>query len=90
MIKKSVQNGDISIVLCDCGGTLGTRLDFDKITKQLKQIPAVAQVACTSDLCRKEQCSKLVKSMAKKQTDRLVIGACNREVFDQALCRAAE
>ena len=89
MIKKAVQNGDISILLCDCGGTLGTRLDFDKITKQLKQIPAVAQVACTSDLCRKEQCSKLVKSIAKKQTDRLVIGACNREVFDQALCRAA-
>jgi len=89
VIKKAVQNGDIGIVLCDCGGTLGTRLDFDKITKQLKQMSAVAQVLCTSDLCRKGQCSKLVKSMAKKQTDRLVIGACNREVFDRELCRAA-
>ncbi|MHC4532013.1 MAG: hypothetical protein ACYSXD_10710, partial [Planctomycetota bacterium] len=89
MIKKAGQNGDISVVLCDCGGTLNTRLDFEKITKELKQISAVAQVLCTSDLCGKGQCSKLIKSMTKKQTDRLVIGACNREVFDQDLCRAA-
>jgi len=76
---------DIAVVLCDCGQTLHDRLDFDRLQKHLTQMPEVATVKITSKFCRQNECNKVIKSLEKKQARRLVIAACDREIFDKNL-----
>jgi heterodisulfide reductase subunit A-like polyferredoxin/coenzyme F420-reducing hydrogenase delta subunit len=85
VIKKIEQNGDVRVVLCDCGGTLRDRLDFEKLQKHLEQLAAVTAVSCCSKFCQQKDCTKTIEDIAKKQTKRLVIGACDQEVFDKNL-----
>lgn len=85
MIKKLEQNGDVGVVLCDCGGTLRDRLDFEKLQKHLEQLPAVTAVSCCSKFCQQSDCTKTIERIAKKKIKRLVIGACDQEVFDKNL-----
>jgi heterodisulfide reductase subunit A-like polyferredoxin/coenzyme F420-reducing hydrogenase delta subunit len=84
------ENRDIAVVLCDCGQTLRDRLDFDRLQKHLTQLPEVATVKLTSKFCRQNECNKLIKSLEKKQTHRLVIGACDKEIFDKNLSEVME
>ena len=78
-------NPETNVLLCDCGKTLHSSLDFDKLQNNLKQLPQVNTVELTSGLCRQNDCQKALKSLEKKQTKRLVIGACDREIFDESL-----
>jgi len=79
---------DVGVVLCDCGGTLRSRLDFEKLKKHLAQLPAVATVELCSKFCQQNECNKLIKAILKGQAKRMVIGACDREIFDKTLCEA--
>lgn len=91
MIQKAEQtNGDadVGVVLCDCGGTLRGRLDFDRLGKHLGQLPAVATVKLCSKFCRQSECTEAIKSISKKQGRRVVIGACDQEIFDGSLREA--
>jgi len=88
--KKAEQNGDVGVVLCDCGGTLRARLDFKELQSHLEQLDAVTAVTCCSKFCRENECSKTVKSILKTQAERVVIGACDQETFDSSLRAAME
>jgi len=89
VIKKAEQTkGDVGIVLCDCAGTLRSRLDFDQLTEHLSGLEEVATVKLCSKFCQQKDCTKTIKSL--KQTERLVIGACDREIFDNTLQEAIQ
>ncbi len=85
MIKKIEQNGGVGVVLCDCGETLRDRLDFEKLQKHLEQMPAVKAVSCCSKFCQQKDCSKAIQRIATKKAKRIVIAACDEEVFDKCL-----
>jgi heterodisulfide reductase subunit A-like polyferredoxin/coenzyme F420-reducing hydrogenase delta subunit len=86
VIKKAEQtNEDTGVVLCDCGGTLRGRLDFEKLQKHLDQLPSVAKVSCCSKFCQQDECAKVTKFLTKKQVSRVVIAACDTENFDRTL-----
>ena len=87
MSKKIEQNGDVGVVLCDCGGILRDRLDFEKLQKYLEQMPAVAAVSRCSEFCQQKDCTKAIERMVTKKAKRMVIGACDQEVFDKNLRR---
>lgn len=90
MIQKAKQaDGDIGVVLCDCGGTLRDRLDFEKLQKALEQEPLVAKVKCCSHFCKGDECTRTIKSLTTKQVNRVVIAACDVENFDKILREAA-
>jgi len=92
MIQKDRHSGDVSVVLCDCGGTLRNRLDFGRLQKHLGQLPSVTMVELCSRFCQQDECAKTVKSLfqKEKQTRRVVIGACDQEIFDKALREAMQ
>jgi heterodisulfide reductase subunit A len=79
---------DVGVILCDCGGTLRNRLDFEKLQDYLEQLPTVAQVSCCSRFCQQNECARAMKSASKKQVKRLVVGACGPEIFDETLREA--
>lgn len=89
MIKKAKQTkGDVGIVLCDCAGTLRSRLDFDRLAEHLSGLADVATVKLCSKFCQQNDCTKTIKSL--KQTERLVIGACDPEIFNNTLQEAIQ
>ena len=89
MIKKAEQTkGDVGIVLCDCAGTLCSRLDFDRLAEHLIGLAEVATVKLCSKFCQQKDCTKVIKSL--KHIERLVIGACDREIFDKTLHEAIQ
>ena len=89
MIKKAEQtNGDVGIVLCDCAGTLREQINFDPLIEHLSGLADVATVKLCSKFCQQNDCTKTIKSL--KQTERLVIGACDPEIFNNTLQEAIQ
>jgi len=87
--KKTEQSGaGVGVVLCDCGGSLRKRLDMEKLRQKLLELDAVNKVSCTSRFCRQSECKKVTRAIANKRTQRIVIGACDRDVFDGYLTEA--
>ncbi|KPL22999.1 MAG: hypothetical protein AMJ75_07020, partial [Phycisphaerae bacterium SM1_79] len=86
MIKDAGNKQDVGIVLCDCGRTLRDRIDFVKLHEYLGELEGVFNVRCCSGFCKPKENTNVIKSLIKnKQTKRLVIGACDQEVFEKAL-----
>jgi len=71
-------------VLCDCGGTLRNKINFDR----LQQLPTVKKVVVSSHFCSPKECKKTIRAVSTKKVDRIVIGACDREIFEGALKQA--
>ena len=89
MIKKAEQtNGDVGIVLCDCAGTLREQINFDPLIEHLSGLAEVKTVKLCSKFCQQKDCTKTIKSL--KQIERLVIGACDPEIFDNTLQEAIQ
>ncbi len=89
MIKKAEQtNGDVGIVLCDCAGTLREQINFDPLIEHLSGLAEVTTVKLCSKFCQQKDCTKTIKSL--KQTERLVIGACDPEIFNNTLQEAIQ
>ncbi|MCX6992526.1 MAG: hydrogenase iron-sulfur subunit [Kiritimatiellaeota bacterium] len=82
-VKKD-KNG-VGVILCDCAGTLAKRLDFQALAKAAAAREGVAAVQVTSRLCNAKGCLQAVKAVAAKGCRRLVLAACEREIFDPAL-----
>ena len=89
MARTSKNNGEVGVVLCDCGGTLRKRLNFERLESHLSKLPDVATVKVCSGLCRQKECNKVLAHVSKR-AKRVVIGACDRNVFDEALREASK
>jgi len=87
-MKINKRGKDIGVVLCDCGGTLRDRLNFDLLSEHLSQLPAVTTIKLCSNFCQQNECAGVIKSVSKEKAKRVVVGACDREVFDKALREA--
>jgi quinone-modifying oxidoreductase subunit QmoB len=90
--KKTKQTGNVAIVLCDCAKTLRDKIDFNQLTEQLGSLPEVGTIKLCSKFCQPSDCAKTLKSLPqkKRQTPRLIVGACNREIYNNALDKAMQ
>lgn len=88
MAGKQEQPNNIAIVLCDCGGTLAEAIDFTGLTKRLGEMEGTAAVRVCSGLCQGKGCAETVGKVAGGAEQRLVVGACSREVFEEPLRKA--
>jgi heterodisulfide reductase subunit A-like polyferredoxin/coenzyme F420-reducing hydrogenase delta subunit len=79
------KKADVGVVLCDCGGTLRNQMNYDQLQKSLGELPSVAAVATCSHFCEPKECAKMISALAKKQVRRVVVGACDREIFENSL-----
>lgn len=78
----------MGIVLCDCAGTLREQINFDQLIEHLSGLAEVTTVKLCSKFCQQKDCIKTIKSL--KQIERLVIGACDPEIFDNTLQEAIQ
>jgi heterodisulfide reductase subunit A len=78
----------IGVFICDCGGSI-KNIDFSQARKKAAEVPNVAFVDLSPDLCLREGKEKLSSSLKAGNVDRVVIAACSPEskkhVFQQVL-----
>jgi heterodisulfide reductase subunit A-like polyferredoxin/coenzyme F420-reducing hydrogenase delta subunit len=70
----------VGIIVCDCGGTLTERIDFAKVGEHFDR-QAVVFEKC-GNLCNKEKCAQAVNSIVAKKIKKLVIGGCDRDIYN--------
>ncbi len=87
-MKGMKYDKNIGVVLCDCGRSLHDRLDFDRLSEHLSQLPAVKTLKLCSNFCQQNECNELIKSFSKERAKRVVVGACDQGVFDKTLREA--
>ncbi len=85
---QSKSKPGIGVALCDCGGTLADRLDFDRLRRAAAGGDGVAAVQVCSAFCRPAEAARAVRALAAKGCRRLVVAACPREVYEPALAGA--
>jgi heterodisulfide reductase subunit A len=78
----------IGVFICDCGRSI-KNIDFSQAREKAAEVPDVAFVDLSPDLCLKEGKEKLSSSLKAGNVDRVVIAACSPEskkhVFQQVL-----
>jgi len=66
----------IGVVLCECGGSINSVVDFQQVASEVLQLPGVFDVQQTSQACSKEGAWQIAAEAAKWGLDRLVVAAC--------------
>jgi len=72
----SVGDERTGVVLCRCGGSISSIIDFSEVVSEIQRLPGVSHVRELSQLCT-EDGAREVKSLFKEEKlGRLVIAAC--------------
>ncbi len=79
----------IGVLLCKCGDTISSTLDFEALTTFTETLPQVKHVETRNDWCQHEPLQKLPETITKKKLDRLVIAACSPHLFGPRFYHAA-
>jgi heterodisulfide reductase subunit A len=66
----------VGVVLCNCGGSISSVVDFQQAASEVLQLPGVCGVQQTSQACSEEGAWQIAAEAAKWKLDRLVVAAC--------------
>jgi len=81
-MKKEGKTKRISVILCDCGGTLREKIDFKRLVNDLtKSDRAPLAIEMTSGFCGAKNCRHAFHGALKVKPAGIVIGACDRERY---------
>lgn len=80
----------IGVLLCNCGDTIRTTLDYEVLTSFIQTLPNVKYAETRGDWCQRESLQALTQTITKKKLDRLVIAACSPHLFGTRFYQAAE
>lgn len=81
-MKKEGKVKQVSLILCDCGGTLRDNIDFDKARISLQSAHAgLLSIAMASCFCNAKKCARTAAKALKSKPEGIVIAACGREKY---------
>lgn len=66
----------IGVFICNCGGSI-KNIDFSAVKEKTAEMPNVAFVSLSSDLCLDEGKKRMLSVIKDKNIDRLVVAACS-------------
>ena len=81
----SRETPQILVAVCTCGKTLSKFLDPDRLTRRLKNDPAVKAVIFLDRTCTAEGWNDLVAQVSLHRFNRLLIGACLPYVYGRKI-----
>ncbi|MCP3924276.1 MAG: CoB--CoM heterodisulfide reductase iron-sulfur subunit A family protein [Desulfobacterales bacterium] len=86
--KSSTQINDddpkLHIILCSCGNLFKENVDLTKITEDISRIYGIG-ITTIDQACSLEGWSELKSIIDEKGVNRLIIGACNPQIFSTKL-----
>jgi len=71
--KQETRTG---VILCSCGGSISSVIDFSKVSHSLETLPGVVSVHQLSQSCTLEGATQIASHAAAGQLNRIVIAAC--------------
>ena len=72
----SVGKARVGVVLCRCGGSISSVIDFNQVTNEVLQLPGVCNVQEISQACSEEGANRIAAQAAEWKLDRVVLAAC--------------
>lgn len=66
----------IGVVLCRCGGSISSVVDFERVTAEMEQLAEVCAVEEISQACSEEGARGVATFMEERNLDRVVLAAC--------------
>ncbi|MFC1924117.1 FAD-dependent oxidoreductase [Chloroflexota bacterium] len=64
------------IILCGCGGSVSSVIDFEEVSKRLEALPNVDSVHQILQACTPEGAKQIVSHASTEQLNRIVVAAC--------------
>ena len=80
----------IGVLLCNCGDTIRSTLDYEALITFTETLPQVKHVEARGDWCQHKSLQALTQTISKKKLDRLVIAACSPQLFGPRFFQAAK
>lgn len=74
----------IGVYLCGCGGTIGERVDLERVAAGLAGAEGVAYVKPADFLCSEEGQRAWEEDLAAERPDRVVVAACSPREYEAA------
>ena len=66
----------VGVVLCRCGGSISSVIDFNQVTNEVLQLPGVCNVQEISQACSEEGANRIAAQAAEWKLDKVVLAAC--------------
>ena len=72
----TVGEARVGVVLCRCGGSINSVIDFEQIASEVTRIPGVCSVQEIFQACSEEGARRIAAQAAEWVLDQLVVAAC--------------
>ena len=73
---KEAHRGHIGLVLCDCGGSTSSIIDFESIINKAQLLPYVHSIQQVSQACSEEGAKQIAAKSEEAKLSHVVIAAC--------------
>ncbi|MDY6892401.1 MAG: FAD-dependent oxidoreductase [Chloroflexota bacterium] len=77
------QEARIGVILCRCGGSISSVIDYTEVSRWALQLPGVSIVQEISQACSEEDARRIAALVAEWELNRVVLAACRCCNIDQ-------
>ncbi len=81
----SAQNLKIALIVCNCGGSLESSLDYVKIQRQFEEKEQIIKIFNFNDFCFEARLNEFVEIVQSGSYDRYVIAACTPQIIEMPI-----
>ena len=76
VVPPRVQELRTGVILCRCGGSISSVIDFDEVDKRIFSLPGVCSVHRTAQACTQDGAREIADHAAERRLDRVLLAAC--------------
>ncbi len=79
----SSDRGRIGLVLCSCGGSISSVIDFEQVLREIELLPNIYSVQEVAQACSEEGARQIAAKAAESKLGQVVLAACRCCNLDQ-------
>jgi NADPH-dependent glutamate synthase beta subunit-like oxidoreductase/NAD-dependent dihydropyrimidine dehydrogenase PreA subunit len=72
----SADRGRIGLVLCSCGGSISSVIDFEQVLREMELLPNIYSVLEVAQACSEEGAQQIAGKAAESKLGQVVLAAC--------------
>jgi heterodisulfide reductase subunit A-like polyferredoxin len=76
LVDPRIETKRMGVILCRCGGSINSVIDFKTVIKKLLRTPGVTAIREVAQACTESGAEQISNQVAELQLDRVVIAAC--------------
>jgi heterodisulfide reductase subunit A-like polyferredoxin len=72
----SIDRDRIGVVLCSCGGSISSVIDFEQVLREMEPLPNIYSVLQVAQACSEEGAQQITARVAESKLGQVVLAAC--------------